>query len=103
MNLIVGSTGLLGSEICRLAAAQGHPIKALVRETSNPERVAELKRLGAELVSGDLKNPASLRAACRHVTALVSTASSTLSRREGDSVETVDRQGQLDLIDAAEA
>jgi NADH dehydrogenase len=37
------------------------------------------------------------------VTALITTASSTLSRQDGDSIETVDRQGQLDLIDAAEA
>lgn len=102
MNLIVGATGLLGSEICRLLAAQGHAIKALVRSTSNHERVAELRRLGADLVTGDLKNPSSLASACRDVTTIVSTASSTLSRQEGDSIETVDRQGQLDLIDVAE-
>jgi uncharacterized protein YbjT (DUF2867 family) len=41
--------------------------------------------------------------ACRGVDAVISTASSTLSRQEGDSIETVDRQGQLNLIEAAEA
>jgi NADH dehydrogenase len=37
------------------------------------------------------------------VTAVISTASSTLSRQDDDSIETVDRQGQLDLIEAAES
>ena len=102
MNLIVGATGLLGGEICRLLAERHKPVRGLVRETSNPERVAQLKGLGVEIVRGDLKDRASLAAACRGITAVVSTASSTVSRQGGDSIESVDRQGQLDLIGAAE-
>lgn len=103
MNLIVGATGMLGGEICRLLLGQGKAVRALVRETSNSEKVARLKGLGAEVVRGDLKDPPSLEAACRSASAIVSTASSTLSRQEGDSIESVDRQGQLNLIEAAEA
>jgi uncharacterized protein YbjT (DUF2867 family) len=103
MNLVVGATGLLGGEICRLLAQQGQAVRALVRETSNAEKVAGLKALGAQIVYGDLKDPASLAAACRGASAVISTASSTLSRQEGDSIESVDRHGQLNLIDAAEA
>jgi uncharacterized protein YbjT (DUF2867 family) len=102
MNLIVGATGLLGGEICQLLAERGNAVRALVRGTSNSERVTRLRGLGAEVAHGDLKDPASLAAACRGVTAVVSTASSTLSRQEGDSIESVDRQGQLNLIEAAE-
>lgn len=102
MNLIVGATGLLGGEICRLLIEQGKPVRALVRKTSNLDKVADLARLGADVVQGDLKDRASVEAACRGVSAVVSTASSTLSRQEGDSIESVDRQGQLTLIDAAE-
>ena len=102
MNLIVGATGMLGGEVCRLLAEQGKAVRALVRETSNPEKVARLRGLGVEVVRGDLKNPPSLELACRRVSAVVSTASSTLSRQEGDSIESVDRQGQLKLIEAAE-
>jgi uncharacterized protein YbjT (DUF2867 family) len=36
MNLVVGATGLLGSEICRRLAAAGKPVRALVRATSDP-------------------------------------------------------------------
>jgi len=103
MNLIVGATGLLGNQICTLLADRGKPVRALARTTSNPDKVARLRNIGAEIVPGDLKNPQSLVAACRGAQAVISTASSTLSRQEGDSIESVDRQGQLNLIEAAEA
>jgi len=103
MNLIVGATGILGSEICRLLAKKGESVRALVRSTSNPDKVAQLKALKAEVILGDLKDRRSLDAACRGATAVVSTASSTLSRQEGDSIESVDREGQVNLVDAASA
>ena len=102
MHLIVGSTGSLGGEICRLLCAQGSAVRALVRATSDPEKVARLGGLGAEVVRGDLKDRGSLDKACRDASAVISTASSTVSRQAGDSIESVDQQGQLNLIEAAE-
>jgi uncharacterized protein YbjT (DUF2867 family) len=101
MIFVVGATGLLGGEICHLLAKQGKPARALVRGSSDPGKVAHLRNLGIEIVQGDLKHAASLHAACRGATVVVSTASSMLSRQGGDSIDSVDRQGQLDLIDAA--
>ena len=103
MNLVVGATGLLGGEICRQLVAGGKPVKALVRPTSDPVKVEALQRLGATLVQGDLKDSSSLDAACQGVTTVISTASSTLSRQPGDSIQTVDLEGQLNLVDAAKA
>ena len=103
MNLVVGATGLLGSEICRLLSAEGKPARALVRPTSDQNKVAELESLNVEIARGDLKDRSSLDAACRGVSVVISTASSTLSRQEGDSIQTVDLEGQLNLIDAANA
>jgi uncharacterized protein YbjT (DUF2867 family) len=103
MTLIVGATGVLGSEICRLLAERGEPVTALVRQTSDPAKVARLKSFGATVATGDLKDRPSLDAACRGAHAVISTASSTLSRQAGDSIDSVDREGQLALIDAAEA
>jgi predicted metal-binding membrane protein len=40
MTLVIGATGMLGGEICRLLAEQSRLVRALVRETSNPDRVA---------------------------------------------------------------
>jgi uncharacterized protein YbjT (DUF2867 family) len=59
-----------------------------------------LTAAGAEAVDGDLKDPASLRAACEGVSTVVTTANA--ARRGGeDSFETVDRLGNAALIDAA--
>ena len=102
MDLIVGATGLLGTEICRCLTAQGRTVRALVRSSSDPDKVAALHAMGASTVVGDLKDPASLDTACRGATSVCSTASSTLSRQAGDSIEAVDRDGQLALIAAAE-
>jgi len=103
MNLVVGSTGLLGGEICRVLAAEGKSVRGLVRSTSDRAKVERLQGFGAETVLGDLKDQPSLVAACRGVSAVISTVSATLSRQEGDSIESVDRDGQLALIDAAKA
>ena len=86
MNLVVGATGLLGGEICRLLAAEGKPSRALVRPSSDQSRVAEIGR-NLEIAFGDLKNRASLEEACLGVTSVISTASSMLSRQAGDSIQ----------------
>lgn len=103
MILVAGATGLLGGEICRRLAAAGEPVRALVRPTSDREKVEGLRGLGAETIPGDLKDRPSLDAACRGVTAVISTVSSTLSRQEGDTIQAVDHDGQLSLIDAAKS
>jgi uncharacterized protein YbjT (DUF2867 family) len=103
MILIAGATGLVGSAICQKLAERGEKVRALVRATSSKERVEALRSSGVELRTGDLKEPQSLAAACRGVDAVISTASSTLSRQPGDSIESVDAVGQLNLVDAAKA
>jgi NADH dehydrogenase len=104
MILVVGATGpsKLGGEICRQLRAAGKPVRALVRPTSNPDRVAELKSIGCETVIGDLKDRASLNA-CRDMDTVITTATTALSRQEGDTIESVDFQGHLNLLDASKA
>jgi uncharacterized protein YbjT (DUF2867 family) len=101
MILVVGATGLLGTRVCERLRAEGQPVRALVRRTSNPDKVNALRSLGCELATGDLKDPPQIQAACQGISALISTASSTLSRQTGDSIESVDLQGQLALANAA--
>jgi uncharacterized protein YbjT (DUF2867 family) len=103
MILVVGATGLVGSEICRKLATRGEKVRGLIRTTSSTEKVELLRKSGVELCIGDLKDPASLAAACRGVEAVISTASSTLSRQPEDSIESVDEAGQLHLVEAAKA
>lgn len=101
MILVAGATGFLGSEICRQLRAQGKPVRALVRPTADPAKLDNLKQLGAELTFADLKERASLGAACQGVEAVITTVSTTFSRQPGDSIEATDRDGQLNLVAAA--
>ena len=103
MILVVGSTGYLGGEICRRLAAQGKAVRGLVRATSNPERIAALRAAGVETVLGDLRQPVTLAEACRGVSTVISTATTTVSMQAGDSIPLTDHQGQLNLVQAAQA
>lgn len=93
MNLVVGSTGLLGSAITKLFLEQGAPVRVLVRRGST-------ELAGAETVRGDLKDPSSLAVACAGVTTVITTANSA-QRGGEDTVSTVDLEGNAALIDAA--
>lgn len=101
MILVAGSTGLLGSEICRQLTAQQKPVKALVRKTSSSEKTDALKQMGCSLIEGDFKDKISLMNACKGCDVVISTVSSTLSRQEGDNIQTVDHDGNLNLVAAA--
>ena len=103
MHLIVGATGMVGTEICRLLAASGKPVTALVRTSSDPAKVEKLKRLGATVVQGDLRDRVSLTAACRGVTAVISTASAMpFAYTPGENTpRNTDQDGCLSLIDVA--
>ena len=99
--LVAGATGFLGSEICRQLISKNKNVKGLVRTTSDSNKVAQLKASGVETIEGDLKDGVSLKNALQGFSAIISTVSSTLSRQEGDSIQTVDDEGQINLIDAA--
>ena len=101
MILVVGATSLVGNAVCQKLRKMGEPVRALVRATSSKEKIEILRASGAELCIGDLKESQAIAAACRGVDAVVSTASSTLSRQPLDSIESVDAEGQLNLASAA--
>jgi uncharacterized protein YbjT (DUF2867 family) len=99
--LVVGATGVLGLEVCRQLAAAGKKVKGLVRTSSQENKVNGLRELGVEAVTGDMKDPQSLYRAFQNVDAIISTATSTISHQEGDSIETVDDAGQLSVAEVA--
>jgi uncharacterized protein YbjT (DUF2867 family) len=99
MILVVGATGLLGSEICRRLRERGRDVRALVRATST--RAPALRSLGVEVVIGDLRDRGSLVAACRDVDAVISTATAMGSKDRTLTLNEIDRKGQLRLVDVA--
>jgi uncharacterized protein YbjT (DUF2867 family) len=60
-----GSQGSTGRLVTRLLRKQGVPIRAFVHKLD--ARSDELRQLGADIVEGDLLNPASVQAAMRDV------------------------------------
>ncbi|HEV7639493.1 MAG TPA: complex I NDUFA9 subunit family protein [Gaiellaceae bacterium] len=94
--LVTGGTGFVGPKVVHALRAQGREVRALVRR---PERATQLAAWGAELVTGDVTDPASLRAAvdgCTHVVHLVA----ILKGRPADFHRIMTR-GTADLIAAA--
>ena len=101
MILVAGATGILGSEIVRNLLARVGKVRAMTRKTSKPETVDRLRKAGAEIVVADLKDPASLVAACKGVDGVISTVTSVTTAQPGDSFAATDGQGTIALIDAA--
>jgi uncharacterized protein YbjT (DUF2867 family) len=100
MILVVGATGNVGGGVCEALRAKDKPVRAMVRESSDQERVRRIEQLGAELVRGELRDPGSLALACRGVATVVSGAT-TIASLGTDSISAVDRDGQKALVDAA--
>ncbi len=101
--LVIGATGFLGMEVCRQLTAAHKNVIGLVRKTSGEDKKKALKQWGVQLVEGDLKDKASVKKALNGINTVISTASSTFSRQDGDSIQTVDNEGQSNLIDEATA
>jgi NADH dehydrogenase len=66
--LVTGGTGFIGPYVVHALRTRETPVRALVR---NPARATRLAAWSAELAVGDVTDPASLRAACEGVDAVV--------------------------------
>jgi uncharacterized protein YbjT (DUF2867 family) len=97
MILVVGATGRLGGSIARALLDRGEDVRVLVRDGSTFDDSR------AEGSVGDLKDKASLRKACAGVDAVVTTANAIAPRRNEDTIDSVDRDGNANLIEAAQA
>jgi NADH dehydrogenase len=87
----------MGGMIARQLLGQGQDVRVLVRPQSNYQPLVEA---GARPVFGDLKDRASLDEAVRGVDTVITTANSA-QRGGEDNPQTVDLQGNANLIDAA--
>ena len=99
MILIVGASGRLGSAVAQHLLEEGKPVRVMTRTPSN---LIHLKQQGAEVVSGDLRNPASLISACQGVEQVLAAAHALVGKGDNNP-HTVDEEGNRHLIDAARA
>ena len=97
MILVAGATGRLGGQIAHRLLAEGRSVRVLVREESD---YRSLLQAGGEPTIGDLKQPESLARACDGVVAVITTANAA-GRGGEDTFESVDDEGNQNLIEAA--
>ena len=104
MILVIGATGMVGSEICRLLTMKGKIVKAMVRETSDPNKVENLRDNGINIFTGDLRDPSSYSDHLEGVSTIITTISSMpFSYIPGENdIDSVDKEGMINLIDQSE-
>lgn len=96
--LVIGGTGYLGGKVIRELLKLNVTVRAVVRPDSN---IASLESKDVTLFKGDLTQPESLYPALKNVDAVVTTAIGYTHRKKGDTLKSVDDNGNKNLIDAA--
>jgi uncharacterized protein YbjT (DUF2867 family) len=98
-TLLVGGTGHLGPGLIRLLTASGRGLRVLTRD---PARAREVLGDGVELVSGDVRDRASLAGPLEGATTVIS-AFSGFGDPKGPGPRAIDRDGNIALVRAARA
>jgi uncharacterized protein YbjT (DUF2867 family) len=94
--LVTGGTGFVGPHVVHALRARETPVRALVRD---PARGSRLTAWDVELAVGDVTDPASLRAACKGVDAVVHLVAIIKGRPE--DFQRVMAQGTRNVVAAA--
>ena len=95
--LVVGATGVLGSEVVRNLLAAGHTVRAFGRRRAQLDLLAGY---GAETVCGDLRDTDAISHACTDVGQLLTSANG-VAGRGADSPHRVELLMHRNLCDAA--
>lgn len=70
--LVAGATGNLGNRICRELLQRGASVKAIVRESTDTDKIEVLEKLGVEVKVIDLNDVDVISTECAHVRCVVS-------------------------------
>jgi dihydroflavonol-4-reductase len=99
LAFVTGATGFLGTHVARALAEQGANLRLLMRSTSNTGNIADLK---ADLVIGDLRDPASFETAFAGCNALFHVAADyRLWVRDPEEMYRSNVEGTRALLEAA--
>jgi uncharacterized protein YbjT (DUF2867 family) len=97
MILVAGGTGTLGTQVVKLLQQRGLEVRVLTRDR---QRAAHLFDLGADIVEGDVGDPAAVQLAVDKARSVVSAIHGFAGTRNA-SPASVDRDGNRNLIRAA--
>ena len=95
--LVVGGTGMLGSQVATELVKRGKQVRALVRPGSDASR---LEAAGVEIARGDMMDAWSLLRAMEGADAVITSAAGYTRHRKGDTPKT-DTVGNTNLVEAA--
>ena len=95
--LVTGGTGFIGPHVVHALRTRATPVRALVRKSA---RTSQLTAWGVEPAVGDVTDPASLRAACEGVDAVVHLVAIIKGRPE--DFERVMTEGTRNVVAAAQ-
>lgn len=70
--VVVGGTGNLGGKIIKALLDKGAEVRALVRSTSNPEKISQLEKIGTKVKSVNMSGEQEIAEACKGATCVVS-------------------------------
>jgi uncharacterized protein YbjT (DUF2867 family) len=98
MNLILGASGTVGSRVGRRLLNRGEAVRAVSRD---PTRLAELVRLGAMPIQGDLRTAGWMPAAFEGVRSLVLTTHGLVPPTRDNHPGIADAVGNRAVMDAA--
>lgn len=98
VHLITGASGFIGGHLAQRLRGEGHPIRCLVRGSSDTRR---LERLGAQLALGSLEDPGSLRRAAAGCARVVHCGAMVSDWGTVAEIERVNVAGTRRLLQAA--
>jgi len=99
--LIAGATGDVGSETAKIAVEKGHHVRALVRNTSNRDKLGKAKNT-IEFYEGDILDKASLEPAMEGTNALIISIRLTPAEvKRGRAYKDVELEGVKNLVEIA--
>ena len=103
MILVIGSTGMVGSEVCQLLVSKNVQVRALVRTTGDNSKRDKLNVPGVQLFEGDLRDKSTFPEMLEGITTVITTVSSMpFSYVPGQNdITKVDEEGVINLIDAS--
>ena len=97
--LVTGATGFTGGHLARRLRAEGHPVRALVRDGA---AASSLAAAGVELALGDLRDPADVDRAAAGVERIYHIAAVFRTAGHPDSFYwDVNHKGTLNVLEAA--
>ncbi|MCY4021402.1 MAG: complex I NDUFA9 subunit family protein [Chloroflexi bacterium] len=100
--LVTGAAGYLGNQIVKKLVTLGHPVRAMVRRPAKAQvRLREVAE-SIEIVEGDVTVPASLPPAMENVSAVIHLVAIAMEKG-GQTYESVNFQGTVNVLDAAQA